>query len=367
MRLGIDASPLYMRKSGISSYLESLLGGLAGLEAGHSFVLYTNRALPSDRVPSGPFEEAVVTLPLPRFALWFQLGLPARMRRDGIDVFLGAFHRLPLLSTVPSALVVYDLSGLLLRRMHSWHVISRDALMPLYVRRARRLMAISGFTGREITDRFPKAEEKLDVLPPPAPDIRPTTDPAELRRVRRRLNLPDRYILFLGTLEPRKNLPRLVRAYASVAHRLKQDLVLAGGSGWRRSELERVLKDESLLGRIHLTGFVDDSDLPALLTMADLLAYPALYEGFGLPVVEAMACGTPVLTSSISSLPEAAGGAAMLADPNRVEDLAEALLELGLHRRLRDDLSRRGLERVASLSWIGTASAVMESCRRARR
>lgn len=365
MRVGIDASPLYMRKSGISSYLGGLLGGLASRRNGHSFVLYTNRPLPQDSLPAGPFEERLVRLPFPKFQVWFQLGLPARMRRDRIDFFLGSFHRLPLLTRIPSALIVYDLSGLVLRSMHSGHVIARDMLMPLYIRRARRLLSISHFTGREVARHFPRWREKVEVLPAPSPDMVPVTDPAELERVRRRLDLPDRYILFLGTLEPRKNLPRLVRAYVSMAPKLEQDLVLAGGRGWRRGELSRVLRDESALERIHLTGFVEDEDLPALLTMADLLAYPALYEGFGLPVLEAMACGTPVLTSSVSSLPEAAGGAAVLVDPRSTGALAEGLLKLASDRNLRADLSRRGLERVGRLSWEDTADAVLRSCIRA--
>jgi glycosyltransferase involved in cell wall biosynthesis len=368
MRIGIDASPLYMRKSGISSYLESLLGGMAELGAGHSFVLYTNRPLPADRVPGGPFEERLARRPLPSHQLWFQLGLPAGMRRDGIEVFLGPFHRLPLLSGVPSVLVVHDLSGLLLRRLHTRHVIARDMLIPLFVRRARRIVAVSRFTRRELLDRFRGVGGKVDVVPEaPGADMHRVEDPAELERVRRRLDLPARYILFLGTLEPRKNLPRLVRCFASVAGRLEQDLVLAGSMGWKEGELRRELGDARIRGRVHLTGFVEDADLPALITMADLMAYPSQYEGFGLPVVEAMACGTPVLTSSTSSLPETAGGAAVLVDPGSTESMARGLLRLASDADLRENLSRRGLERAGSLSWRKTASMVLDSCRRARR
>jgi len=366
MRVGIDASPLYMRKSGISSYLESLLQAFEERKDGHTFFLYSNRPLPPGRFETPPFQRRLVRLPLPRLQAWFQLGLPLRMARDSIDVFLGVFHRLPLLATVPTVLVVHDLSGLLMRGLHTGHVVARDSLMPLFVRKASRILSVSEFTAGEVVRRFPSARGRVDVAPEAAAsNMVPVDDPARCREVRRRLSLPRRYILFLGTLEPRKNLPGLIRAYASVADRMEQDLVLAGSMGWKSSELRRILGDSPVGDRVHLTGFVEDDDLPVLISMADLMAYPALYEGFGLPVVEAMACGTAVLTSSVSSLPEAAGGAAHLVDPTREEDIAGGLLRLAADPEMRADLERRGLKRVRGLSWSATAGLTLESCRRA--
>ncbi len=364
MRIGIDVSPLYMSVSGISNYVRYLLQGLAVVGKQHSFVLYTNKAVDID-LPDN-FHIKIVRLPYHKFQIWFQLGLPLRFHRDGIDVFLGPFHRLPLLSRIPSVLTIHDLSGLLLKDFHVRSVVARNSLIPRFIKKASRIIAVSQFTGDEIVGSFPKVKNKLDIiLEAPAPGLIRIEDQVILREVRESLSLPDRFILFLGTLEPRKNLPRLLQAYASIAHRIPQDIVLTGRMGWGSDQLQEVLKNTNIRDRIHLTGFVEDKKLPALISMADIMAYPALYEGFGLPVVEAMACGTPVLTSSVSSLPEAAGGAALLTDPSSVEDIAEKLFNLASQSELREELSCRGLVRVSELSWETTARMTLDSCSRA--
>ncbi len=364
MRIGIDVSPLYMRVSGITNYVKYLLHGLAAVGKQHSFILYTNKEVDID-LP-GNFHIKIVRLPYHKFQLWFQLGLPLRLRRDGVDVFLGPFHRLPLLTGIPSVLTIHDLSGLLLKDYHVRSVVARNSLIPRFIKKASRIIAVSEFTGGEIASSFPEVKDKVDViLEAPAPGLTRVGEEDTLREVRDSLRLPDSFILFLGTLEPRKNLPRLLKAYASIAHKISQDIVLAGRMGWGADQLQEVLKNTDIRDRIHLTGFVEDEKLPALISMADIMAYPALYEGFGLPVVEAMACGTPVLTSSVSSLPEAAGGAALLADPASVEDIAEKLFLLASQSELRKELSQRGLARVSKLSWETTAGMTLDSCCRA--
>jgi glycosyltransferase involved in cell wall biosynthesis len=213
---------------------------------------------------------------------------------------------------------------------------------------------------------FPGVQTRLDVIPEaPAPNMIRVEDDTFSNNIRRDLKLPDRYILFLGTLEPRKNLPAFLKAYASIAHRIPQDIVLTGRMGWLSDQLHEVLGNIDVRDRIHLTGYVEDRQLPALISMAEIMAYPSLYEGFGLPVVEAMACGTPVLTSSVTSLPEAAGGAALLADPTSVTDMAEKLLLLANDSELRDNLAQKGLKRASKLSWEKTALATLETCRKA--
>lgn len=353
-----------MNVSGISNYVRNLLGGFAAVGHEHSYVLYTNRPVVIDPPLPGNFSIRMVTLPYPRFQAWFQLGLPLRLHRDAVDIFLGSFHRLPLLSTIPSVLTIYDLSGLLLKGYHLRSVVTRNSLIPLFVKKARRILAISNFTRDEVIRLFPRVQGRVDVVySAPSTGLCREEDKTVLNNVRQRLGLPQKYILFLGTLEPRKNLPRLLAAYASIAHLIPHDLVLTGRMGWKSGPLFELLERENLHNRVHLSGFVENQDLPALLTMADLMVYPSLYEGFGLPVVEAMACGTPVLTSSASSLPEAAGGAAMLADPSSTEDIAAKLLELAQDAGLRTVLSRKGLTRVSELSWEKTARNTLQSCK----
>jgi len=365
LRIGIDVSPLYMYVSGISNYVRNLLQGFSIVGREHSFVLYTNRPVTVDPPLPDNFTVKLVRLPFPKLQAWFQLGLPIRLRRDRVDLFLAPFHRLPLLSSIPSVLTIHDLSGLLLKDHHLLSVVARNSLIPLFLKKAHRILAVSGFTKDEVIRHFPWVEGKVDaVLLAPTIGLTREEDETLLKTVRKNLGLPKRYILFLGTLEPRKNLLKLLEAYASIAHLIPQDLVLTGRMGWKSAPLRELLEREDIRERVHLTGFVEDRYLPALLSMADLMTYPSLYEGFGLPVVEAMACGTPVLTSSVSSLPEAAGGAALLADPSSVEDIADKLLELAEDAALRAMLTDKGFERVSKLSWKQTARMTLQTCKR---
>jgi glycosyltransferase involved in cell wall biosynthesis len=181
-------------------------------------------------------------------------------------------------------------------------------------------------------------------------------DPEERAAFLQRQQLVRPYILAVGTLEPRKNLPGLLRAYARLAPEVPHDLVLVGAEGWLTGEIHATLEKLRLGGRVRMTGFVADDDLPHWYGGADLFAFASLYEGFGLPVVEAMACGVPVVTSNVSSLPEVAGDAAVLVDPADVDAIAD-----GLRRVLTDtDLARRlrhsGLKRAARFTWEQTAA-----------
>lgn len=175
--------------------------------------------------------------------------------------------------------------------------------------------------------------------------------------LRQRLQLPNPFLLFVGTLEPRKNIVRLVQAFDRVAPGMPHDLVLVGRRGWKNGALDAALTSAAHRNRIHLPGFVADGDLPGLLRLADGFVYPSLCEGFGLPPLEAMACGTPVLTSAASSLPEVTGGAALLVAPECIEAIAEGLLQLIEDTALRENLRAAGLARAAEFTWSRTAEA----------
>jgi len=352
MRIGIEASPLIWERTGIQNYILGLLGGMAAEAPDDEFVLYTNRRLPFDPGLPPNFGISVVDRPSPRFQLWFQTALPLRMRRDRLDVFHGTFYRLPLVLPVPAVLTVHDLSGLLMPELHTrkTHLVNR--MYPLFVKRADAIIAVSRATADEIAGRFPGAAGRTVVVhEAPAAGMRRVTDGAELRRVREAHRLPERFVLFLGTLEPRKNLATLLEAFATVSARIPHHLVLAGAPGWKTAAMEERLSSEGLCDRVRLLGRVPGEDLPALLSLCDVFVYPSLYEGFGLPVLEAMACGAPVVTSSVSSMPEVAGGAALLADPRSPGDLARALESVAGDAALREDLSARGLARAAAFSW----------------
>ena len=209
------------------------------------------------------------------------------------------------------------------------------------------MIAISQATKDDLVAHYGVPKEKIPVVYHGVePRFRPTPDPA----VPARYGLPSRYFLYLGTLQPRKNLERLLQAYAQLSGDVPA-LVLAGAKGWYFERIAAAIAALGLGERVFLPGYVPDEDVPALLTGALALVFPSLYEGFGLPVLEAMACGTPVVTANTSSLPEVVGEAGLLVDPLRVDEIAAAMQRLLADEALRAELSRRGLERAGLFSW----------------
>jgi glycosyltransferase involved in cell wall biosynthesis len=234
-------------------------------------------------------------------------------------------------------------------------------LMPRLARRVAHIIAVSEFTRGRIVERFGVRPGKVTVIPNGI-DKRFSLRPAEeIAAARKALGLPEgRYLLFVGSLEPRKNLGRLLQAWERVQCRLPDDiwLVVAGAKG--RSQVFSPVALQQLPARVHLTGYVGDESLPALYSGAVALVYPSLYEGFGLPPLEAMACGTPVITSRTTSLPEVTGDAAILVDPLDLDQIASAIARITTDSGLRTDLSRQGMARAANYSWDTAANATLK-------
>ena len=229
-------------------------------------------------------------------------------------------------------------------------------------RRADFFLAISEFTKREMTQLLGIPPEKIHVVPCAGPDcLAPVTDEARLERLRKKYGLPRRFLLFVGNSNPRKNLARMIRGFDRAAEStgIPHHLVVAGGQGWKFSE-EDALRDIRHREQIHFIGFVEDEDMPALYSAAELFLFPTLYEGFGIPVIEAQLCGTPVLTSNCSSLPEVAGEAAVYVDPYSEESICEGLLRLLTDPQLAEELRKKGFENARRFSWQKSAERLEE-------
>lgn len=288
--------------------------------------------------------------------LWHRLRLPVPVETwtGPLDLYHAADFALP--PTLPCARTVLTLYDLAFERYpedtmpgmlnHLRRVVPRSA------RRADHVIAISEATRQDVIALYGLLPEKVTAIPlGVSPGFQPVS-PKETRSksVRDRYGLPDRpLVLTVGTMQPRKNHLRLVQAFAQV----KTDavLVIAGGQGWAYETVRDEVTRLRLAARVVFTGFVDDNDLPGLYSAADVFVYPALYEGFGLPVLEAMACGAPVITSNVSSLPEAAGDAAVLVDPLDVDGIAAAMDRLFEDGSLRASLRQKGIARAGQFTW----------------
>ena len=219
---------------------------------------------------------------------------------------------------------------------------------------ADALIAVSEYTRCELIERMGVAPDRVVVIhEAPNPDCVRVHDHDILDRVRQTYDLPSAFILFLGSLEPRKNVLRLVTAYSRLSPGVRSDvhLVIAGGAGWKNTDIRPMVEQLGLSKYVHFIGYVPDDDLPALYSLASVFAYPSLSEGFGLPVLEAMQCGTPVLTSNVSALPEVAGDAAILVSPLDCEAIADGLSRLLEQSALRHELRERGLQHLKQFSW----------------
>lgn len=259
--------------------------------------------------------------------------------------------RAPLLFTV------HDITFLTLPSLHN----SRTRLMAGWaLRRAVRIadafIADAEFTAGELVRTTGVGREKIHVIPLAADEaFRPTADTGCLSR----LGIEEPFALYVGTLEPRKNLPLLLKAFATL-ERTDAKLVIAGTKGWMFEEIFALVEQLKLTSRVIFTGFVPDADLPALLSAAEVFVYPSLHEGFGLPVLEAMQCGTPVITTNVSSLPEVAGDAALMVSPEDVAGLASAMRRVLDEPALREEMRGRSLEQARRFSWRETAERTAE-------
>lgn len=298
--------------------------------------------------------------------LWEQLAQPLILRRIGADLVHGPVYVVPLGTSLPTVVTIHDLS--FLRFPHFFRPANRLYLglfTRLSARRAQRILAVSEHTAQETVRLLGIPRSKIRVVYHGVdPVFRPL--PAEkVAAFRARQGLPDRFILYVGTLEPRKNLVRLIQAFAHIPPADCPALVLAGARGWYDEGIFAAVEQLNLQDRVLLPGYIPNEELPLWYNAARVFAYPSLYEGFGMPVLEALACGTPVLTSATSALPEAAGDGALLVDPTDADAIADGLHRLLTDESLRETLRQRGLAHAARFSWAHTAEETVALYREA--
>jgi glycosyltransferase involved in cell wall biosynthesis len=295
-----------------------------------------------------------------RMLVW--LGQLGRIGFDGLlpggTLFHATEHLLLPLRSISTVLTVHDLIFQHLPEHHKplnrWYL---NAALPLFCRQATHIIAVSECTRRDVTAAYGVPPEKVTVVHEAADARFSPQPPDRVASVRQRYDLPERYLLFVGTIEPRKNLTRLLRAF-EVLHGdgLCDALAIVGRRGWLCGDFFAELEQSPVRRAVVFPGYVPDEELPAIYAGARALAFPSLYEGFGLPVLEAMACGTPVACSGTSSLPEVAGDAALFFDPNSEEAITETLRRLLSDAHLHNELVQGGLERASRFSWERVAA-----------
>jgi glycosyltransferase involved in cell wall biosynthesis len=352
------------RRAGVSFYIEQLLTHLAQVDSANHYTIYTTRGLGAAELglPSR-FEVRPSRLPTinPRVRIpWEQFLAPLLLRLNGADLFHGTLNVIPFACPVPGIVTVHDLA--FIRFPHTFRSYNRtylDFATRLSVRRAARVLAVSEHTKHEVVGLLGVPPERVVVTPNAARAHFRPPDAATLAQFRARKELPEQFVLYVGTLEPRKNLTTLLDAYSQVVRSSNAPLIVGGGKGWLYDAVFERLEALGLRDRVHFVGYLDEEDLPLWYAAATVFVFPSLYEGFGMPPLEAMACGTPVVTSNTTSLPEVVGDAGLMVSPRDAEALAEALLRLLRDADLRAELRARGLQRARTFSWRASAERTL--------
>jgi glycosyltransferase involved in cell wall biosynthesis len=364
MRLGIDGRELSGGvRTGIGRYLVSVVRGAR--QEGVDCTVYADRELPVRERLQGA---AVRIIPWRPAIWWDQVSLPRRLVRDNISVFLSPYYKGPLLAPCPVVLTIHDLlfiEYLGLARPVYDRVMTR--LARLYASRSAAIITDSEHAKRTIVSRLRIGAGRITVIPlSVAPEFRPVPSGSDAHR-RHAIHRP--YVLYVGNFLPHKNLVRLVQAFAGLTEVARRDcvLVLAGNDAGRRDSILAEARRLGCEGKIVLTGPVAEADLPALYAGCEAFVMPSLDEGFGLPAVEAMACGAPVIVSDRASLPGVVGDAALLVDPLRVEAIGAALASVLSDRGLQEDLRRRALARAEMFRGDRSAQLVLALVRAVER
>lgn len=374
MRVLIDCTQVTRKKAGVGVYAENMVRELTRLESGIKWFL-----LVQDDDPDLDFSKCSnVTLirvnnrvfrKLPFRFLLEQLFIPFLALRYGIDVVHSLHYSFPLLPMFAKKVVtIHDMTMFLMPDMH---LPSKVRYFRFFTgaaaRRADALSFDSHSSQKDFLKFFPQPVPSCNVVPlGKGPQFRPDLDPQQIEDVVRKYGLTHPYILYIGTIEPRKNLVRLTQAFSTLTQAYPSHiLVIAGMKGWMYDSLFELVGTLGLENKVIFTGFVSEDDKPFLIRGAEVFAYPSLYEGFGIPVLEALACGTPTLTSNISSIPEITVDAALLVDPDSVPEIAAGLESLLGDASLRDELAAKSISQAARFSWSATAADTLSVYRKA--
>src|SRR5438132_1662501 len=372
MHIAIDAHSVGTQLAGNETYAVNLIEALAQIDQVNQYTLYVTRdeavARFADRWPNFQVKRTLPHTPLVRIPLT----LSVELRRSPVDL-LHVQYTAPPFARCPIVSTIHDLSFEHLPETFTRH--SR-AQLRLTVRRtarkAARILTLSEFSRRDIIETYAVNPDRVLVTPAAAPArFAPVENETELKEIRERYRIKANYLLSLGSLQPRKNLARLIEAYASLQKLCSNDqlpqLVFAGKPGWLDDEIYRAAQRENRNESIKFIGYVPEKDLPALYSGAICFVYPSFFEGFGLPVLEAMQCGTAVIAGNRTSLPEVTGEAALLFDPFDSGALAEAIGRVVDKPGYREELRVKGLERARAFSWTTTAKLTLQAYEEALR
>lgn len=361
MRIAVMLRHYEQQEGGVKVYTKRILPLLFTLGREHQYILiYQNPKLLGTYSQYPNVEE--VANGLPGTVTWDQLAVPWIARRKRADLIFNPKFTVPLLTKAKTVFVLHGSEWFVIpehfRGYDQWYF---KRAVPVYCRSSDAFIAVSNAVKDDVVKYIGVEPSKVAPIhngfDPTA--FKPVRDPAALEAVRTKYNLPQRFILWAGQIESRKNISRLLQAFAKIKNDVPHHLVLAGAQRWSTHSELAIMQQLGLADRISMPGWIEHTDLPAVYCLADQFAFPSLYEGFGIPLLEAMACGCPIVTANTCAPPEVCDGAARLVDPLNVDDIANVMREVLLDREAQARMAARGLQRVKDFSWEKCATEIL--------
>lgn len=361
MKIGIMLRHYEQQEGGVKVYTKRILPLLFSMGAQHRYLLiYQNPKLLGTYAGHANVEEVVATLP--GTVPWDQFAVPWIARKHGLDLIFNPKFTVPFLTKVKSVFVLHGSEWFVIpehfRRYDQWYF---KRFVPLYCRKAAAFIAVSNAVKSDVVKYVGVPAQKVFAIHngfDPAV-FQPVHDAARLQEVRTRYKLPEHFILWAGQIESRKNVARLLEAFARIKDSVPHSLVMAGEHRWSTNSELRAIQALGIADRVCFPGWVNHADLPAVYCLADLFAFPSLYEGFGIPLLEAMACGCPIVTANTCAPPEVTDGAACLVDPLSVEDIARGMQAVISDRARREQMISRGITRAKDFGWEKCAREIL--------
>ncbi|NEW81810.1 MAG: glycosyltransferase family 4 protein [Mariniphaga sp.] len=374
MKIGIEGQRLYRnKKHGMDMVALELIRNLQEIDHKNEYVVFIKPDI-DDEVLKQTSNFKIVKLKGGFYPLWEQFSLPAAARKEGCQLLHCTSNTAPVNTRIPLIVTLHDIIYMesnyvkILKGSGSWYQkmgnIYRRLVIPKIVKKSSKIITVSHFEKNRIGQFFGiEGDKRLTaVYNGVSEHFKPITDNIELQRVKIKYNLPEHYFFFLGNTDPKKNTKGTLKAFSDFLKQTNSDLKLVM-LDYDRTELEKLLSetdDKSLINSIYLTGYVVNTDLPAIYSQCQVFLYPSLRESFGIPMLEAMACGVPVITSNTSSMPEVAGSAAFIIDPYKPAEITDALIQITSNPELRKQLIDKGLQQSAKFSWKAMAKDVLD-------
>jgi len=362
MKIAFSARGLSISSGGVKEYIKSLIPALCRQRKDDELIIFYNTGEFTDLAP----DCQQVVIGGGNRILWDFFKFPGQLRKLGVDAAIFPKNVIPFRTNCRNFVVVHDMAYFD-RKLGAYPLadtVYMKTLIPRSVCKANGVFAISENTKKEILRYTQCSPDKITVTYEAADSrFRPISDSNLLEGVKARYSLPERFVLYTGSLSPRKNIKTLLKALAEIRNKVPHKLVLTASKSWKDSDVYKLMQDLELEDRIHIIGYAEDDDMPALYNLADAYVYPSLYEGFGLPVLEAMQSGCPVVASNATSIPEVVGDAGILLDPLRVSLWAENIYNVLCDEQLREKLINSGLKQADKFSWDRTAEAMLNAIR----